>query len=146
MNISFFNLRFDRFSIIAKKSQSNQKQCSLCCSSLCFCVLLCTHHGPLQCFSTYFRKSKEIGVLRPIFPDYLFLVTMDKWSNNRGYSLHFLMGIFPKYLWLIPNTLKWQDCKIFTKLVPSQTSKDSQDLIITSSSDFRGDIVFCVIT
>ena len=45
----------------------------------------------------------------------------DKRFNNRGYSLFFLMGIFLKHLWLIPNILKWQDCKIFTKLVPSQT-------------------------
>ena len=33
----------------------------------------------------------------------------------------FLMGIFLNHLWLIPNILKWQDSKIFTKLVPSQT-------------------------
>ena len=33
--------------------------------------MLCTHYGPLQCFSTYFRKLKEIEVLRPIFPDYV---------------------------------------------------------------------------
>ena len=71
INIPFFNLRFDRFSIIAKKSQSNQEQYSLCFSSPCFCVLLCTHCGPLQCFSTYFRKLKEIGVLRSLFPDYV---------------------------------------------------------------------------
>ena len=45
----------------------------------------------------------------------------DKRFNNHGYSLFFLMGIFLKRLWLIPNILKWQDCKIFTKLVPSQT-------------------------
>ena len=25
------------------------------------------------------------------------------------------------HLWLIPNILKWQDCKIFTELVPLQT-------------------------
>ena len=42
----------------------------MCCSSPCFLVLLCTHYGPLQCFATYFCKLKEIGVLRPIFPDY----------------------------------------------------------------------------
>ena len=54
-----------------QRSQSNQKQCSLRCCSPCFCVLLCTHSGPLQCFSKYFRKLKEIGVLRPIFPDYV---------------------------------------------------------------------------
>ena len=54
-----------------QRSQSNQEQCSMCCSSPCFLVLLCTHYGSLQCFSTYFRKLKEIGVLRPIFPDYV---------------------------------------------------------------------------
>ena len=47
-----------------QRSQSNKEQCSLCCSSPCFHVLLCTHYGPLQCFSTCFRKLKEIGVLR----------------------------------------------------------------------------------
>ena len=40
---------------------------------------------------------------------------------NRGYSIFFLMGIFLNHLWLILNILKWQNCKIFTKLVPSQT-------------------------
>ena len=54
-----------------QRSQSNQEQCSLCCSSPCFLVLLCTHYGPLQCISTYFRKLKEIGDLRPIFPYYI---------------------------------------------------------------------------
>ena len=37
----------------------------------------------------------------------------------------FLMGIFLKNLWLIPNLLKWQDCKIFTNLVLSQTPSRS---------------------
>ena len=45
--------------------------------------------------------------------------------NDRGCSLFFLMGIFLKHLWLIPNILKWQDYKVFTKLVPSQTSSRS---------------------
>ena len=31
------------------------------------------------------------------------------------------MGIFLRDLRMIPNIVKWQDCKIFTKLVPSQT-------------------------
>ena len=31
------------------------------------------------------------------------------------------MGIFLKHLWLIPNILQWQDCKILIKLVSSQT-------------------------
>ena len=54
-----------------QKSQSYHGHCSLCCSSPCFRALQCTHYGPLQCFSTYFRKLKEIGVLRSIFPDYV---------------------------------------------------------------------------
>ena len=54
-----------------RRSQSNQKQCSLYCCPPCFRVLLCTHYRPLQCFSTYFCKLKEIGFLRPIFPDYV---------------------------------------------------------------------------
>ena len=42
-----------------QRSQSNQEQCSL--FSPCFVVLLCTHYGPLQCFSTYFCKLKKVG-------------------------------------------------------------------------------------
>ena len=53
------------------KNQSNQEQCSLCYSSPCFRVFLCNLSGLLQCFSTYFRNLKEIGVLRPIFSDYV---------------------------------------------------------------------------
>ena len=41
--------------------------------------------------------------------------------NNRVYSLFLIMSIFLKHLWLIPNILKWQPCKIFTKLAPSPT-------------------------
>ena len=67
----FFHSAFWSLFNHGQKSQSNQEQYSLCCSSPCFCVLLYTHYGPLQCFSTYFRKLKEIGVLRPIFPDYV---------------------------------------------------------------------------
>ena len=37
------------------------------------------------------------------------------------YLLFILMGIFLKHLWLIPNILQWQDCKILIKLVSSQT-------------------------
>ena len=68
INITFFNLCSD-FSINSKKTQLTQDQCSLCWSLPCFHVLLCTHYGPLQCFTTHFRKSKEIEVLRHIFPD-----------------------------------------------------------------------------
>ena len=69
LHISFFILYSYLFSIIVKKV--NQTSNSPCCSSPCFCVLLCTHYRSLQCFSTCFRKSKEIGVLRSIFPGYV---------------------------------------------------------------------------
>ena len=46
-------------------------QWSLCCSLPGFRVLLWTHYGPLQWFSTCFRRPKEFGVLGPIFPDYV---------------------------------------------------------------------------
>ena len=82
MNISFFSLHFVLFSIITKKSQSNQEQC--------FHVLLCTHYEPLQCFSTYFRKFKEIGVLRPIFPDYV--NTSDSGPEYYDHDFLSLMG------------------------------------------------------
>ena len=79
-NISFFNLCFDLFTIINKKSMSNQEQCSLCCSLPYFRVLLCTHYELLQCILTYCHKSKEIRVLQPIFQTMLILVTMI-WIN-----------------------------------------------------------------
>ena len=65
LNVSFFSLRFDLCSIIAQKVNQIRN------NVVCFRVLLCTHYGPLQCFSTYFRKLKEIGVLRLVFPDYV---------------------------------------------------------------------------
>ena len=81
MNISFFSLRFDLFSIIAKEVnqiRNNVVRVVACLAS----VLLYTHYGPLECFSTYFRKLKEIGVLRPIFfQTMLFLLTMVAFSN-----------------------------------------------------------------
>ena len=59
MNISLFSLRFDLFSTIANQIRNNVVSVV---ARLVF-VLLCTHYGPLQWFSTYFRKLKEIGVL-----------------------------------------------------------------------------------
>ena len=52
-----------------KKSIKSGTMQSVLCSSPCFLVLLCTHYGPLKCFSTYFRKLKEIRVLRPVLTD-----------------------------------------------------------------------------
>ena len=51
MNISFFSLHFVLFSIITKKSQSNQEQC--------FHVLLCTHYEPLQCLHIFVNSKKS---------------------------------------------------------------------------------------
>ena len=51
--------------------------------------LLCTHFGPLQCFSTYFRKLKKVGVLRPIFSEMLFLMTMIKIRNESLMNINF---------------------------------------------------------
>ena len=65
----FFQSAFWSLSNHRQIGQSNQKQFSLFCCSPCFRVVLRTHYGPLQCFSTYFRKLKEIGVLLPIVPD-----------------------------------------------------------------------------
>ena len=69
MNNSFFSLRFDLFSIIAQKVNQiwNNVVCVVACLVFLFC---CALYGPLQCFSTHFRKLKEIRVLWPIFPDY----------------------------------------------------------------------------
>ena len=73
----YFFLRSAFWSLFnhCQTSQSNQEQCSLCCSSPCLHVLLWTHYESLQCFSTEFRKWKEIRVLRSMFP-LLFFVNM----------------------------------------------------------------------
>ena len=68
MNIFFINLRFDLFSIITKVVNQIRNYVVWVVAGL---VFLCTHYGPLQYFSTNFRKLKEIGVLRPIFPEYV---------------------------------------------------------------------------
>ena len=67
MNISFLSLRFHLFSIIAK--EFNQIRNDLVCVVARLVFFFALHS--LQCFSTYFRKLQEIGVLRPIFPDYV---------------------------------------------------------------------------
>ena len=89
-----------------QRSQSNQEQCSMCCSSPCFLVLLCTHYGPLQCFSTYFRKLKKIGVLRPIFPDYV--ISCDYVCDYLLFVYHFFMnGVniwFFRIIWIYSLT------------------------------------------
>ena len=98
MNISFFSLHFDFFSIIAK--ELNQEQCSMCYNLPCFLVLLCTHYGLLQCFSTYFQKLKEIGVLRPIFLDYVISCDYGVIEHTKTISL-LLSTVFISFYYLI---------------------------------------------
>ena len=109
----------------------------MCCSSLCFRVLLCTHYGPLQCFSTYFRKLKEIGVLRPIFPDYVnscdydltVYITQEQefyqlrglhWKTNSSMKLHF---------W--PNGISFQKIRLcqLRKHLPDDIAKIRRKLM-----------------
>ena len=66
--IFLFSVFFELFSIITK--EFNQIRNNVVCV-VARLVLLCTHYGSLQCFSTYYRKLKEIRVLRPIFSDYV---------------------------------------------------------------------------
>ena len=84
---------------------------------------------------TYPLKIYVIGLLNLISMNIFFDIKFrqlktnkrnDKRFNNRSYLLFLLIGIFLKHLWLIPNILKWQDCKIFTKLIPSQTPSRSR--------------------
>ena len=94
MNISFFSLRFDLFSIIAKEvNQIRNLWCNVVCvvARLVFLFLLCTHYRPLQCFSTYFRKLKEIGVLRPIFTNYF--ISCDYVWIKSGFSVGIINSV-----------------------------------------------------
>ena len=96
-NYEYFFFKFSFWSLFNhhQKSLSNQEQYTLCYSSSCFLVLLCTHYGPLQGFGTYFRILKVVGVLRPIFPDYVISMTMEKCTKVANCS-----------------NLRWQKCKI----------------------------------
>ena len=53
----------------------------------------------------------------------------DKCFNNRAHSLFFLMAIFLKQLWLIPNILKWQD----QGRIQSSSSYANDEVIFPSS-------------
>ena len=76
MNISFFNLRFDLFLIISKEPKQirNNVVCVVVRLVFMFCCALTT--GRCDAFQHILkenqRKLKEIRVLRPIFPDYVF--------------------------------------------------------------------------
>ena len=89
-----------------QRSYSNQEQCSLCCNSPCFVILLCTHYGPLQCFSTYFRELKEIGVLRPIYPDYVIFCDYDlthaRWTMHQFLEKNKSLGLIEQPIFSNP--------------------------------------------
>ena len=64
------------------------------------------------------------------FPNYITEIkkkTSEKMNISTITVIHysFFMGIFLKHLWLISHILKWKECKILTKLVPSQTPSRS---------------------
>ena len=58
----FFQSAFWSLLIITKEVNQIRKNVVVLWFTYCFHVSLCTHFGPLQCFSTYFCKLKEIGV------------------------------------------------------------------------------------
>ena len=70
INISFFNLCFHLFSIVTKKVNQIRSNVVFVVARLVFVFCGATTTGRCNAFSKYFRKLKEIGVLRPIFPDY----------------------------------------------------------------------------
>ena len=102
INISFFLSVFWFPLNHCQKCQSNQEQCSLCHSLPSICVLLCTYYGSLQCFSAYFFKSKEVGVLRPIFPDDV--ISYDYASRYKFYSS------------LAGKKISYEDCEHYLKI------------------------------
>ena len=69
--ISFFDPRFDLFSIIAKKVNQirNNVVCVVARLVFVFCCALTT--DCCNAFQHIFVKVKEVGVLQPIFPDYI---------------------------------------------------------------------------
>ena len=99
--IFFFNLQFDCFSIITKKvNQIRNNAYSLCCSSPYFRVLLCTHYGLLQCFSTYFRKLKKKSEFYydPHFQTMLFFVTMFRGCSKVNLKIYDVISCLNKNL------------------------------------------------
>ena len=72
----FFQSAFWSLFNLSQRSQSNQEQCSMCCSSPCF--LFCCALAAGRC-NTFQHNLKEIGVLQPVFPDYFYFLWL--WFN-----------------------------------------------------------------
>ena len=127
--------------VVAKKVNQIRNNV-VCFSSPCFRVLLCTHYGALQCVSTYFRKSKEIGVLRPIFPEYLISCNYDVTPN---YKLTPLTYIFFAFCYLIAyggctqlvslNTWSFNIVSHFTMFLFTRDSKMKLKLLETKNKE-----------
>ena len=90
----FFQSAFWSLLIITKEVNQIRKNVVVLWFTYCFHVSLCTHFGPLQCFSTYFRKLKEIGVLQPIFPDYVNMMKTIKFLIKCYCSNHYNLCTF----------------------------------------------------
>ena len=82
INISFFNLCSDLLSIISKKINQIRNNLVYVVAGLIFLFCCAFTREPLQCFSAYFRKSKEIGVLQPIFLDYVCWQDGEFWQDG----------------------------------------------------------------
>ena len=85
-----------------------------------------SNHNTCSLWSLHILMSSEFNCTN-ISPTYYCIIINQqqekRWTFTRlliFFFFFFLMGIFLKHLWLIPNILKWQNCKIFTNLVPSQ--------------------------
>ena len=113
-----------------QRSQLNQKQCSLCCSSHYFLALPYTQYGTLQCFSAYFRKLKKLEFYGLYFQTMLFLVTMIRLEHHLLACARAIASI--KWIRLL-----WFCHSVTTNLISSA----SFHFILKSKSPWAGDEV-----
>ena len=98
MNISFFSLRFDLFSIIVKEVNQirNNVVCVVTRFVFLFCVALTT--GRCNAFQHIFVNSTKSVFYGPYFQTMLFLVTMVKVSVKVDGKILFTQFFFTGYL------------------------------------------------
>ena len=90
----------------------------MCCSSPCFCILLCTHYEPFQCLPTaYFSQLKEIGVLRLIFSDYIISRDCDHTTVNKKVKI---LNVIVKNVF--HNYISYKIIKCDSKQPPNMTT------------------------
>ena len=86
----------------------------MCCSSPCFRVLLCTHYGPLQCFSIYSQIKSNQSFTDHISRLCYFLrlwMNIDPWERNyRNVSsqIFFKIGVLKKFANFTGKQLCWR--------------------------------------